>query len=174
MSGLPPLFLAAISTVGVVIVLAGVVTGVVGVRRLRRAWASRAWPSVKGTLVRSEVVLSEEETERSDDEPRPPSTWKAELHYEFEVGGRRFEGTRYALDVIDTNDRGRAADIVRAFPTGATVDVFYEPANPENCVLRPGISGGSAIFPLVGVAMVGLGLSMLWLAWKVSEHFLNR
>lgn len=167
---MPALFFAAVATAGSVIAVAGLVTIALGLRRMASARASMGWPSVKGTVLDARIDTEAPDPAAEDDEPRQATTFKPVIEYRFVVNGVTYEGARLAPDELDSGDRSVASDIVRAFPTGSPVDVFYDPTNPERAVLRPGISGASMIFPSVGVGLVVLGLSMVGIAWKVSRH----
>ncbi len=167
-------FFAAVSVAAVVIGVAGVVTFFLGLRRLGEASGSRKWPTVKGTVLTSKVEeqLSRHRDESDDaDAPEQVSrTFKATVTYRYVVAEKTLEGARVAPDELETSDRSAADDLVRTFPPGAPVDVFYDPADPAQSVLKPGISGASAILPAIGVGLVVLGLSMFGIVWKVSGH----
>jgi hypothetical protein len=51
---------------------------------------------------------------------------------------------------------------VRNFPVGAPVNVSYNPRNLAQCVFRPGISGGSLVFALVGLGAFGMAGFAHW------------
>lgn len=157
------LFFSAVSVAAVVIAVAGLTTLGIGLRRLATAGASAKWPSVQGEILTSKVV-------EEDDGDGGKKTFRAAITYRYTVAEKVLEGDRTDLNDLSTSDPGPATDLTRSFPAGARADVFYEPANPQNSTLKPGISGASAILPAVGVTLVVLGLSMFGIVWKVSGH----
>ena len=56
------------------------------------------------------------------------------------VGGRRFTGTRYCYAAMGTN-LGAWHRVQRQLPVGSRVPVAYDPADPSESVLRPGLTG---------------------------------
>jgi hypothetical protein len=60
-------------------------------------------------------------------------TNKASVAYDFSVGSQLFHGNRISLGF------GPADEVnvtLKRYPVGASVPVFYDPANPEECVLE--------------------------------------
>jgi hypothetical protein len=159
------LFFSAVSVSAVVIGVAGIVTFFLGLRRLVTAGASSKWPHVKG-----EILTAKLEEEADDSGEGGPKVFRAAVTYRYTVDGKAFEGDRIDLNDLATSNPAPAQDALRAFSAGSSVDVFYEPKEPSRSVLRPGISGASAILPSVGVVLVVLGLSMFGIVWKVSGH----
>lgn len=58
---------------------------------------------------------------------------EAEVTYEFTVDGEVYEGTRISIGV---NPAGGPEATIRRYAKGTTVPVFYNPANPAQCVLE--------------------------------------
>lgn len=126
-----------------------------GVSAVRQVLALR-FANTQGTILSSEV------TEHDGDEG---PTYGVKLRYSFEVGERHFNGERYRYDT-STSSGGWAQRVVQKHPPGATVTIYYDPGDPENCVLRPGIAG-SDLFHLVfmtpfNVVMLGFW----WFGWN--------
>ena len=96
------------------------------------------FPTAEGVVTRCEVTSV-------DDTDGPTS--KLDLAYEYEVNGRRHAGTRYSYTEISTNTQAWQRVAAR-MPRGAPVRVSYDPADPAESLLRPGLTG--------------FHLSMLW------------
>lgn len=120
---------------GIVLVLDTVVA-VTAYRQLR----ALTFPTTEGVVTRCEVTSK-------DDTDGP--TYKLDLAYEYEVNGRRHTGTRYSYTEISTNTQAWHRVAAR-MPLGARVPVAYDPADPAESLVRPGLTG--------------FHLSMLWLA----------
>jgi hypothetical protein len=91
-------------------------------------------------------------------------TNKASVAYDFSVGSQLFHGNRISLGF------GPADEVnvtLKRYPVGATVPVFYDPANPEECVLerKPPASlgclwGGAILVLLIyGAVIFSIGRS---------------
>lgn len=160
------LFFAAVSTAGAVIGVAGVVLLLLGFVRASKARASANWPRVKGTVTRSEVVEND-----NKEESEPARTWKPLVEYRYEVNGVAYTSARISFDDVETGDPKGASDIVREFPTGASIDVHYRPEAHSESVLKPGLSWASGILPVLGVGLVILGVAMVGISMLVARHF---
>ncbi|HZI10630.1 MAG TPA: DUF3592 domain-containing protein [Myxococcus sp.] len=118
---------------------------------LVRQARSADWPSVPGTILRSEV-----ETSRGS----KSTTYGLKVLYAWSVGGERYEGTRYHVNAWRSGDRAHGEALVERFPAGATVPVYYLPEKPSEAVLMPGVQGAE-LFTLM--FMVPFNLVTLWL-----------
>ncbi len=117
--------------------------------------------SAQGTILSSEVT-------EHDGEDGP--TYGVKMRYSFSVGGQQLEGKRYRYDTSTTSGSGWARRVVRMHPPGERVEVFYNPRNPQDCILRPGITG-SDLFHFV--FMTPFNAVMLGI-WAVGWGMLRR
>lgn len=124
-----------------------------GAPAVRQMLAQR-FTATQGTILSSEV------TEREGDEG--PS-YGVKLSYSFSVGDRQFVGKRYRYDTSTTSGSGWARRVVQRHPPGEQVTVYYDPLDPENCVLRPGIAG-SDLFHFVFMTPFNAVMLGIWSA----------
>jgi hypothetical protein len=116
---------------------------------VQSARASAEWPTVEGRITRS-VVRHSTDAEGGD-------SYSPEVAYTYAVSGRAFEGERIKFGENSYGSRSRAEAIAAGYPVGRQVEVYYEPANPSNAVLEPGLSAGSYI-------VLGIGLLFICIA----------
>lgn len=117
--------------------------------------ASKRWPAVPGRVLSSEVVAYSAGSERHE----------LLLHYEYQVGGVRYQGNRATLYPILQQDE--VEQLAQRFTPGMKVPVHYDPAAHAEATLitggKPGTRFGEIILAaaslLVGIAMAGYGLS---------------
>ena len=91
-------------------------------------------------------------------------TNKATIAYDFSVGSQLFHGNRISLGFAPADEVNVT---LKRYPVGATVPVFYDPANPEECVLerKPPASlgciwGGAIVVLLIyGLVLFSIGRS---------------
>jgi Protein of unknown function (DUF3592) len=95
--------------------------------QLRRA---ANWPQAAGSIVKSDVVASHQQRIAKETEVinRPA------IEYEFFANGRKYTGRRIGIGE-DSGGVNTEATLAR-YPVGAAVAVYYDPADPENCVLE--------------------------------------
>jgi hypothetical protein len=100
---------------------------------------SRHYPAAAGQVTRSEV-----KTHRGS---KGGPSYEAIVKYRFQVGGQSFTASRlrYGQNASDYNS---AASMVTAHPEGSTVQVFYNPADPRDALLSPGLYGSDFLILL--------------------------
>jgi hypothetical protein len=125
-----------------------------GLRPLRLAARTRTWPLAEGVIRTSEVIASRD----------AEGGWMylPQISYTYRVDDRPFAGTRIRWD-----DEGAmmwsffANRLVDRHAAGSACHVAYDPENPASAVLVPGIASSHWILPVVGVALMVIGISWL-------------
>ena len=113
---------------------------------LQNARASANWPAADGQIVSSEVTHSTD-AEGGD-------SYSPEVNYTFQVNEQSYVNSRIKFGENSYSSRRKAEEIAAAYPTGQGVTVYYEPEDPRNAVLEPGVSGGSYIVLGIGIFFV--------------------
>jgi hypothetical protein len=109
---------------------------------LIRGYASANWPTVEGTVVRSDI-------ERFEHAPRDYGTQQSGLHlhvsYEYTVHGKTYQS-----DLLDCGRSTKRTVVPRSLVNpadaadswhaqGGRVDVYHDPRNPSVAILEPGV-----------------------------------
>lgn len=133
---------------------------------LRRAvlgWRSRRWPTVTGTVDRSEVEYCT--VGDLGIAGTPESAYQAVIAYVYTVSGAHFRGTQIGFTSLPVRPtRAEAHNDIRRYRLGSAVVVYYDPRRPQRSVLEPGAEPSSVVFGLLsGVAAIGL------LCWGVLK-----
>ncbi len=97
---------------------------------MARQQAASAFPAVEGTITDAKVA------EESDADG---TSYGAQLCYAYQVAGRNYTGERDRYGKTFGSQKF-AARSVRAHPPGSKVTVYYNPADPSDALLRPGLS----------------------------------
>jgi hypothetical protein len=158
------LFLFAIA-----LVLAGIAWRMLQTDRenVRLAAASSAWPTASGHVQSCEVV--KHVATRRDNETNQDIeqiTYEPTVSYVYAVGGKELAGNRLSFKRAHYISDKKANAAVAQFPTGATVAVAYDPADPQNSVLdretKPSaVSLWTAILMISTAAVAVFGIVML-------------
>ena len=94
------------------------------------------WPCAEGRIVSSSV---RESTSSGGGKGSPPKTsYHAEVEYTFSVGDVAYRGSRVAYADYDDSSH-HANGVVKRYPKGQAVSVYYRPGKPGECVLEPGL-----------------------------------
>lgn len=112
----------------VLLALAGVVSVGWHIRLLRRAIASRAWPTVPGRIQHAEL---QELTGYGTGSER------ASISYTYKVYARKLTGLRVRFGWWG-DDNQAAAEDYHIYRSQRDVTVYYDPEDPEQSVLEPG------------------------------------
>jgi hypothetical protein len=141
--------------VGVLFIAAGTFFIAFGFREREKAVESQQWIAGIATIIRSRVAVS------GDGEDR---TYSSDVAYEFTVNGMKHLGTCVKPgDSIGLSWKGPAEEIVARYPRGATVTVYFDPADPRRCVLEQTPSRTTIYSILFGVVFVAAGALSLGL-----------
>jgi hypothetical protein len=120
---------------------------------LSNARASLSWPTTEGRVVFSEVDHSTD-SEGGD-------SYSADIVYRYEVDDQEYENDRVRFGENSSSNRGPAEDLVERYPVGRNVDVHYEPDDPDNSVLEPGVTLGSYLGLCLGGFFVVLAIILV-------------
>ena len=99
--------------------------------------------------------------QRSRDSDSGP-TYRAEIGYRYNVGEREFVGSRARFgDRIYLSWSKPALRLVRKYRVGTEVDVHFNPNDPSEAVLEPGLSGLVLAGLAFGSVFVAMGVLVL-------------
>jgi hypothetical protein len=156
-----PLLLSLLSTLGVLLGVAGLGVIIWGFIRMRRASRTRSWPTTQGTIRSSRVTSREApavETETRYDEdapaPAPQVLYRPQVEYTYTVDRQTYTGTELGVDVVEVSSRQHAQAHAARYAPGRPVTVFYDPEDPSRALLEPGVQGTSWALPAAGAACV--------------------
>ncbi|MGZ5872974.1 MAG: DUF3592 domain-containing protein [Bradyrhizobium sp.] len=132
---------------------------VIVVSKLWEARRAAAWPQAAGRIVKSTI---EARRDQSAGEATTVTNVPV-VEYEFAVAGTTYRGTRIS---IGEDSGGANTDTTLArYPVAATVMVYYDPADPTDCVLERDIprefGRGCALIVAIGAIVVA---GVYWLA----------
>lgn len=119
-----------------------------GGNTLATAWRSSSWPTTEGKITYSAL--------RSEGAPG--------LWYEYRVQGTRYVAEFYRVGGNATPFASVAKAASERYPEGRAVKVYYNPNDPSEAVLEPGVWYGNFIFPVVGIGL----LLAAWVAKKLT------
>ncbi len=144
------------------------------------------WPSVKGTIVKSQVekdkkkkkskswggrIFKKRKKKSSNSEKR--GTYIPQVDYEYSVNDQAYQNDRVAYMEADAVDWDSAEEIVSRYREESTVRVYYSPNKPQRSVLEPGLTfwrglGGVLLF-LLGLVILGVASYVIYQG--VMERF---
>ena len=126
-----------------------------GLFQVRKLRASRNWLMAAG-IVREVLVEFQAATQSGDSDDS--DSYTPVVKYGFGVAGKPYLGTRIRFDAKSFQSDAAARKSVAGFRPGLPVTVFYNPANPADCVLERKNTAGW-VFLILGAFIVLLALA---------------
>lgn len=146
-----PLFLG----LGLVFVTASIIALVYDRWSWRQLAGSTSWPSCVGVVTRSDA---------RENVGEGGSSWVFILRYRYVVDGRVYEGRELSFDgMVWSTDPADIERMIRHYPEGTQVRVYYDPNRPKQAALTRGaardrtLAGFSAALLAFGFLFVVLG-----------------
>lgn len=150
-----------------VFLLVGIALSISGIRQVKLAQSSSKWPATDGKIV-SAIVTREESTDTDSSggktRIRTDTTFRPRLQFAYEVAGVSYTADQRVIGGTEGySSQAQADSVIEKYPTGRSVKVYYDPSDPQDGVLEPGISGTPFIWLVAGVvfAIVGVGIFFL-------------
>jgi hypothetical protein len=124
------------------------------------------FPSTVGQVVSSQVTRHRGS--------KGGTSYGVKIRYQYVVDDRAFQAGRYRYGQVSSSNRSWAKATVARFPPGSQTRVFYNPANPSDALLSPGIDGSDLFFLLIltpfnGVMFVIWSGVFLWIRQKYFQ-----
>lgn len=136
----------------VLLLVAGPIVMLAGIPNILDARKSERWPRVQGLVVESSIVAGGS---------RGSQSYKPLVSYEYTVDATTYQNDRISHGDQVAKTRQHAEEIAARYPTGASVEVAYDPKTPAQAVLEPGFHAGALALPGFGLALTAVGGVML-------------
>jgi hypothetical protein len=127
-----------------------------------KQFESGSFPSVTGTVTHSEIET------RTGSKGR--TYYVGAVSYEYNIGGQTYWGNRLRFGA---GQPGPPDEIVNAHPARSPVQVYYNPKNPNDSLLYPGIAGSDImqVLFLTPFNMILLGVWLGFYGWLRKKIF---
>jgi hypothetical protein len=146
-------FLSLVSVFAVFVGVAGLFMLGFALWRAVQGARTRKWPSVPGTVLTSNTIARRAkklQSEEGEEEPTTQVLYHAEIKYTYTVGGREYTGEHLRLDSLEVSSEEHARKVTARYPQGASVTVYYNPADPSQALLEPG--PGASVWMLIAAS----------------------
>jgi hypothetical protein len=151
------------------VLLIGLGLFMLGARNLRRAIASRHWPTASATVVESSTSVDVTPPSRSMRRSRNSVSsimYTANIRFQYEVNGRAYRTDQIWFGQTAGSGDSSEAELRRfRYPLGDKVKVSYDPADPAIAAVHPGFQAEALWLPGAGLAFLVPGL-MAFLMYK--------
>lgn len=116
-----------------------------------KAKASANWHTIEGVVLNSEVVK-----EKSGSGSESSVLYRADVCYTYEILNEKFVSSKISfMPKFSTTSSSSAYKKTINYPSGSKVCVYYNPTNPEEAVLEPGVKTEHILLlAITGIAFV--------------------
>ena len=123
--------LQTLEAIAALFIVGGLVTFGAGARLHRQATQTAGWPAAPGRIITSEAVT----------EPLRGRLIRlvpvVHIVYHYQVGQTVYESTRVGVETTAVEAAGEEGQrLLRRYPAGEAVTVYYDPAGPTSAVLE--------------------------------------
>lgn len=136
----------------IVLLLFGLVLGGFGLNRYHMGKESQSWPAIRG-----KITYSHAQSRRV----KNSYEYQPSVKYTYFVDKRSHTGKRITASDVYQKTLSGAKDILKKYPVGGEVSVYYDPADPGTSLLETGIKknvyillGGAALCFLFATAII--------------------
>ena len=120
----------------------GLVFGGFGLYRYNMGRDSASWPSEKGKITYSHARPHQKKS---------GNVYMPSVRYNYTVKGKHYVGSRISASDEYQKTFGGAQDILRPYPVGQTVSVYYDPSDPATSLIEKGITAN--VYVMMGGAI---------------------
>jgi hypothetical protein len=139
----------------IVAVPIGIGIFLIGYFQMRKSRKAASWPSTVGTIRKAEIYR-----EQSTDYESTSASLGVRVKYTFQASGQQHVGKRIRFDNVLYATNKQAQKALEDYPIGKPVQVFFDPQNPDNCVLQKKNTTGAMLL-IVGAIIAIIGLAGL-------------
>lgn len=148
------------SGIGIIFMVIGSFLSFIGYQQLKNAHDSLKWSITNGIILSSEIE-KHEDSEHS-------TNYEAYVRYEYNVGGKHYLSNQVSFGQYGSNDPEHARSIVRQYEKGEKISVHFNPSNPNESILEPGVSFGTFIPLGLGFGFLGIGTFVAVTSWLID------
>ena len=126
---------------------------------LATASSSSSWPTVSGLIQIADVRYIQRGSGPDS------SYWHVDIQYDYEAGGNRRHGTH--ITAGDAQSYSTLATYPSRFKAGDTITVYYNPRDPGQSLLLPGVNTAHWVVMIAPTLLLVLGVVFTLVAAKL-------
>ncbi|MCC7375016.1 MAG: DUF3592 domain-containing protein [Verrucomicrobiales bacterium] len=136
-----------------------------GLKNVWRGIVSSQWPATEAVVSKVEMTSN---TTRDSRSQRSSTTYNADLEFRYQVGRRTYttDQVRWG-QTLGSGDPAEAVVQALNYPEGRRVAVRYNPAKPEEAVVRPGLTGSAFLLPGAALAFLMFLVPACFMIWRM-------
>lgn len=126
----------------VVITIIGLALTLLGSVKLKNAAETNRWPITNGTVTSSEVAGA--------------MKYYPSVSYTYIVDSTVYNSNRISNMNFNTKNRSVAEEVLKKYPLGSEIKVYYNSADPSKALLEPGINTVNILLLAFGITILAI------------------
>ena len=142
-----------------------------GLWAINKGMQSENWDKGTATITSSEIEKKESRSKDAQGFTRTSTSYSVRVQYAYTVEGSSYEGNTIGFGIMSHNEKSDAQEELKSYPNGKTIDVYYDPENPSDSVLKKGVFWPMYI---VIVIMVIILIGSIWASFALTNYLKKR
>jgi hypothetical protein len=126
----------------VISAIIGIGLTLLGSVKLKNAAETNRWPITNGTIISSEVAGS--------------MKYYPFVSYTYSVDSAVYTSDRIATMSFNTKNKSAVEEVLKKYPLGSEIKVYYNSADPSKALLEPGINRGNILLLAFGLLVLAI------------------
>ena len=143
----------------------------VGLWMINKGMQSENWDKGTATIISSEIEKTESKSKDAQGFTQTSTSYSVRVKCSYTVEGSNYEGNTVGFGTMSHNERSDAQEELKSYPQGKTIDVYYDPENPSDSVLKKGVFWPMYIVIVVMVIML---IGSIWASFALTKYLKKR
>jgi hypothetical protein len=143
----------------------------VGLWMINKGIQSENWDKGTATITSSEIEKTESRSKDAQGFTQTSTSYSVRVTYAYTVEGNNYEGNTVGFGTMSHNERSDAQEELKSYPQGKSIDVYYDPENPSDSVLKKGVFWPMYIVIVVMVIML---IGSIWASFALTKYLKKR
>ena len=143
----------------------------VGLWMINKGMQSENWVKGTATITSSEIEKTESRSKDAQGFTKTSISYSVRVKYSYAVKGSNYEGNTVGFGTISHNERSDAQEELKSYPKGKKIDVYYDPENPSDSVLKKGVFW--PMYIVIAVSVITL-IGSIWASFALTKYLKKR
>ncbi len=131
---------------------------------------NQSWPATEGVITKSRIIT---DYRSSGDPPTTEKYYKLEVSYSYTVDDTTYIGDRISPSGnVSSRNHRTVEDIFVKYPPNKSLNVFYDPQNPERAILESGPL--KIVWLTLSVFGLSFIISIAWIVKTIDKYRKNK
>ena len=143
----------------------------VGLWMINKGMQSENWDKGTATITSSEIEKTESRSKDAQGFTRTSTSFSVRVTYAYTVEGSNYEGNTVGFGTMSHNERSDAQEELKSYPKGKTIEVYYDPENPSDSVLKKGVFW--PMYIMISIMIIIL-IGSIWASFALPKYLKRR